>query len=112
VNAGGVEQLQQFGAGTEKFSVVGKAWSKGVLNCRPGKAARSAPANWSRRALSSSGWRSMRPSSSPSSTAPNAAMPAMFSVPERQPASCPPPTIKGVNGAPARTYSMPMPLGA
>jgi hypothetical protein len=26
--------------------------------------------------------------------------------------SCPPPMISGVNGAPARTYSMPMPLGA
>ena len=39
-------------------------------------------------------------------------MPAMFSVPERRPASWPPPIINGVNGAPARTYSMPMPFGA
>ena len=83
-----------------------------LVKTMPGKARRRLSARRARKPCSSACVRKVPPCSSAASTAPSAAMPAMFSVPERRPVSCPPPMISGVKGAPSRRYSMPMPFGA
>ena len=100
--------------GTEKLSVVGTLTSKGVLNTIVGKVSTSVFLMRSRYSTSVECEKNnpLAGLSSASKIAPIADTPGRFSVPERIPFSCPPPTMRGTITVPVRTYKNPIPLGA